>query len=147
MGIPIRRQSFDALPVDHEQNEQTHRHILVVDDDPFIVKLIQEYLEVMGHNVSCAYDGQAALVLAKSSKPNLIILDVNMPMINGLKTLEYLRKLEDTKNIPVLFLSGESSFKLTPALASVPRLSYVKKPIDLEDLNSIVKHLIETYPT
>ncbi len=140
-------EAFNALQVDSERDSRTFRHILVVDDDPFIVKLIQEYLEIIGYNVSCAYDGQAALVMAKATKPNLIILDVNMPMINGLKTLQYLRAIEDTQNIPVLFLSGETSAKLTPTLAAVPRISHVKKPIDLEDLNSIVSHLLEKYPT
>src|SRR5262249_3923208 len=117
-----------------------------VDDDPFIVKLIQEFLEMEGYGVSCAYDGQAALQLAKAAKPDLIILDVNMPYVNGLRALEFLRGLESTRNIPVLFLSGETSAKLEPDLSTAPRVSYVKKPIDLQDLHSIITHLLEKYP-
>ncbi len=120
--------------------------ILVVDDDPSIVHLLKENLEMEGYRVLEGYDGQAALNLAKSAHPSLIILDFNMPMINGLKALEFLRGMQETKNIPILFLSGESSSKLAPTLESAPRVAHVKKPIDLEDLNSIVKELLEKYP-
>jgi CheY-like chemotaxis protein len=119
--------------------------ILVVDDDPSIVHLLKENLEQEGYQVVEGYDGQAALQLAQSAKPNLIILDVNMPLINGLKALEYLRGLPETRNIPILFLSGETSSKLAPTLASAPRVSHVKKPIDLDDLNSLVRTLLEKY--
>ena len=121
--------------------------ILVVDDDPSIVHLLKEDFTEEGYRVLEGYDGQAALQLAKSAKPNLIVLDVNMPLINGLKALEFLRERADTKNIPILFLTGETSARLEPALASAPRVAHVKKPIDLDDLNSIVRQLLEKYPT
>jgi CheY-like chemotaxis protein len=120
--------------------------ILAIDDDPSIVHMLKESLEQEGYKVLEGYDGQAALQLARTAKPSLIILDVNMPMINGLKALEFLRGMQETRNIPILFLSGETSSKLTPTLESAPRVAHVKKPIDLEDLNSIVKELIEKYP-
>ncbi len=120
--------------------------ILVVDDDPSIVHLLKENLGQEGYQVLEGYDGQAALQLAKSSKPNLIIMDVNMPLINGLKALEFLRALPETKNIPILFLSGETSSLVMPALEKAPRVAHVKKPIDLDDLNSLVRQLIEKYP-
>ena len=123
------------------------RTILVVDDDAGIVNLLKENLSQVGYRVLEGFDGQAALQLAQSGKPNLIILDVNMPVINGLKALEFLRSREDTKNIPILFLSGETSARIEPMLASAPRVAHVKKPIDLDDLNSIVHELITKYPT
>ncbi len=120
--------------------------ILVIDDDPSIVHLLKENLELEGYRVLEGYDGQMALQLAKTSKPQLIVLDVNMPLINGLKALEYLRALPETKNIPILFLSGEASANVIPALESAPRVAHVKKPIDLDDLNSLVRQLLEKYP-
>ena len=120
--------------------------ILVIDDDPSIVHLLKENLEQEGYRVLEGYDGQAALQIAKKNKPNLIILDVNMPLINGLKALEFLRGLPETKNIPILFLSGESSSVVAPTLNAATRVAHVKKPIDLDDLNSLVRQLIEKYP-
>jgi len=121
--------------------------ILVIDDEPSIVHLLKEDLESEGYRVLEGYDGQMALQIAKASKPNLIILDVNMPLINGLKALEFLRGLPETKNIPILFLSGESSSSVTPALETAFRVAHVKKPIDLDDLNSLVRELLKKYPT
>jgi len=121
--------------------------IIVVDDDASIVNLLKENLEQQGYKVLEGYDGQAALHLAKTSKPQLIILDINMPLINGLKALEHLRGLEETKAIPILFLSGEASARVAPAVTEMSRVAYVKKPIDLDDLNSLVRTLIEKYPT
>src|SRR5207302_7166908 len=123
------------------------RTILVVDDDASIVHLLKENLEQEGYVVLAGYDGQAALQLAKVSRPNLIILDINMPLISGLKALEHLRGISETKNIPILFLSGETSAHVVPTLESAPRVAHVKKPIDLEDLNSIVRDLLGKYPT
>ena len=120
--------------------------ILVIDDDASIVHLLKEDLEIEGYRVVEGYDGQMALQLARSAKPNLILLDVNMPMINGLKALEHLRSMPETQNIPILFLTGEASSNVEPALAAAPRVAHVKKPIDLEDLNSLVKQLLEKYP-
>ncbi len=120
--------------------------ILVIDDDPSIVNLLKEDLEQEGYRVLQGYDGQMAMQMAKSSKPQLIIMDVNMPMTNGLRALENLRALPETKNIPILFLSGEVSSNVIPALAAAPRVAHVKKPIDLQDLNSLVRQIIEKYP-
>src|SRR2546425_13349181 len=107
---------------------------LVIDDDPSIVHLLRENLEQEGYRIVEGYDGQMALQLAKTAKPQLIILDFNMPLLNGLKALEYLRALAETKNIPILFLSGEASAQVAPALKSWARVAHVKKPIDLDDL-------------
>ena len=120
--------------------------ILVIDDDPSIVHLLKENLENEGYRVMEGYDGQMALQLARSSKPKLIILDVNMPLINGIKALEFLRGSSETKTIPILFLSGETSANVAPHLAEAPRVAHVKKPIDLDDLNSLVRQLLEKYP-
>ncbi len=78
--------------------------VLVIDDDPSIVHLLKEDLEAEGYNVLQGYDGQMALQIAQSAKPQLIVMDVNMPMINGLKALEHLRGLpRDTKAFPFFF--------------------------------------------
>ena len=121
--------------------------VLVVDDDPSIVHLLREDLEVEGYRVIEAFDGQMALQQARSARPHLIILDVNMPFLSGLKALEFLRESPETHKIPVLFLTGEASANVAPHLAEAPRVAHVKKPIDLEDLNSLVRQFLEKYPT
>jgi CheY-like chemotaxis protein len=120
--------------------------ILVVDDDPSIVNLLREDLTEEGYKVFCGYDGQMAIQLARRERPNLIILDVAMPMTNGLKAFEYLRTCEDTRQIPVIFVSGEMSRDIFPLIESAPRVAHLKKPMDLEHLNSMVRQFLAKYP-
>lgn len=119
--------------------------ILVIDDDPSIVNLLKEDLEMEGYVVLQGYDGQMALQMARQNKPRLIIMDVNMPLINGLKALEFLRGLQETKNIPIIFLTGEASGRVFPSVENAPRVAHLKKPIDLENLNSMVRQFLEKY--
>ena len=122
------------------------KSILVIDDDAAIVHLLKEDLEAEGYFVLEGYDGQMALQLARKNRPHLIIMDVNMPMVNGLKALEYLRSLEETKSIPIIFLTGEVSDRVFPNLETAPRVAHLKKPIDLDHLNSMVRAYIEKFP-
>ena len=121
--------------------------ILIADDDPAVVRLLEEDLAEFGYKVRSAYDGQAAIRSALQYRPNLIIMDVNMPMTSGLKALEYLRARPETSRIPVIFITGELSKDIYPAIAANSRVAHVKKPFDLESLNSLVQEFLEQYPT
>jgi len=122
-------------------------HILVADDDPSVVRLLQDNLDGLGYTVHCAYDGQAALRSALLYRPNLIIMDINMPLKSGLQALEFLRARPDTCKIPVIFVSGEPPEEIHPAIAGVSRVAFVHKPFDLESLNSLVQLFLAQYPT
>ncbi len=120
--------------------------ILIVDDDASIVNMLREDLSEEGYQVSCGYDGQMAIQLARQIHPDLIIMDVFMPMTNGLKAFAYLRESPETAKIPVIFVSGELSSDVYPVIAEEPRVAHLKKPMDLEHLNSMVRHFLEQYP-
>jgi CheY-like chemotaxis protein len=83
------------------------KKILVVDDQKNIRDLIKEVLSKNEFSVITASSGEEALVLAKTDKPHLILLDIAMPVMDGYITCEKLKKDSETKNIPVLFLSGK----------------------------------------
>ena len=121
--------------------------IQVIDDDPSIVNLLQENFELEGYKVVCGFDGLMAIQLARKHKPNLIIMDVNMPMTNGLKAMEMIRANEQTKNIPIILVTGEVSDRVFPKVAATQRVMHIKKPIDLEELNSLVRQVLKQYPT
>jgi len=128
-------------------SEQVLYQILIADDDPAIVRLLQEDLGEFGYTIRGAYDGQAVIRSALQHRPDLIIMDVNMPMTSGLKAFEYLRAREGTSRIPVIFISVELSKDIYPAIAETSRVAHLKKPIDLESLNSLVQQFLEQYPT
>ena len=116
--------------------------MIVVDDDKHLVELLQGYLEGLGCTVYTGHDGQAAWSLAKIRKPSLILMDVDMPFVNGLRALELMREDTLTKHIPVILLTGMASGSVYPKIASAPNVSHIKKPIALEDLGSLVRHYL-----
>jgi DNA-binding response OmpR family regulator len=77
--------------------------VLVVDDEPEIVKLVRAYLEAAGYRVVTAKDGREALLVTRHEKPDLIILDLTMPEMDG---LEFTRRLRQEKNTPVIMLTA-----------------------------------------
>jgi DNA-binding response OmpR family regulator len=121
--------------------------ILVIDDDLPLVQMLKSGLEADGYSIVTGFDGQMAVNLAKTRKPNLIIMDINMPMTNGLKALEFLRKTPQTSTIPIIFLSGEKSGSVYPVIESAQRVAFIKKPLDMEHLLSMVKQVLRQYPT
>ena len=80
--------------------------ILVVDDEPSIVKLVKTTLEGRGYVVDEAFDGQEAIVQAKLHKPDLILLDIMMPRMDGTEARKRLLADPETKDIPVIHLSA-----------------------------------------
>jgi CheY-like chemotaxis protein len=118
--------------------------ILVIDDDPSIVHLLKESLQGEGYRVLEGYDGKMAMELATTSHPQLIIMDLNMPGVDGMKALEILRQNPATARIPVVFLTGESSGHLPAGLSALPLVSHLTKPIELDRLNSVVQKVLLT---
>lgn len=83
-------------------------HILIADDNPDILRLIEINLKFEGYNVFTASDGNKALQIACQKLPDLIILDVLMPVMDGWQTLAHLKSRSETENIPVILLTGVS---------------------------------------
>ncbi len=81
------------------------RTIMVVDDDPDIVTLVRVILEQEGFNVRCANSGQQFFAVLEKEKPDLIILDVMMPVMDGLVVLARLKDAPETSSIPVILLT------------------------------------------
>src|SRR5580700_5999652 len=90
--------------------------ILVVDDDQPLVHVLKENLELEGYQVQAGYDGAAALELSLNWRPDLIVMDINMPLASGIDALTYLRKAPETRTIPVIFITGIESKTLYPVI-------------------------------
>jgi len=85
----------------------SNRTIMVVDDHPDLVEILRITLESNGFNVRCAYSGQELLAALEKEKPDLILLDIMMPRMDGLEVLYRLRENSDTASIPVIFLTAK----------------------------------------
>src|SRR5574342_446879 len=79
--------------------------ILVVDDEPKITQLVRDYLERAGFGVLVAYDGKKALSLAKTEKPDMVVLDLGLPQLDG---LDFTREFRRTSNAPVIMLTARA---------------------------------------
>ena len=117
--------------------------ILVVDDDEAINELIKTNLELFGYDVITAYDGIQGFTLAKQELPDLIILDVMMPDVDGYTVAKRVRENDTTKDIPILMLTamGELEDKVKGFDIGVD--DYLVKPFEMEELKVRVRALLK----
>ncbi len=107
--------------------------ILVVDDQPINVQLLKRKLEREGIQVSAAYNGLEALELIKVAKPDLILLDVMMPDMDGIEVCQRLQADEQTRSIPIIFITARTSKEGKIEGLNVGAVDYITKPIDLDE--------------
>lgn len=107
--------------------------ILVVDDQPINVQLLRRKLEREGIRVVSAYSGSEALELVQQNKPDLILLDVMMPDMDGIEVCERLQANEDLRGIPVIFITARTNKESKIEGLNVGAVDYITKPIDLDE--------------
>ena len=112
--------------------------ILVVDDEPKIVQLLRDYLERAGYTMLAANDGQTALAVTRAEKPDLVILDLGLPGLDGLDVTRALRK---SSSVPIIMLTarGEESDKLVGLELGAD--DYVTKPFSPKEVVARVRAL------
>jgi len=118
--------------------------ILLVDDEPQFVDLVKMRLEANDYEVLTAYDGQEALDKVHQESPNLIILDVGLPKIDGYEVISKLRVEERFRDIPVILLTGHKEAKDIKKGMELGAISYVQKPFKDETLLGIIQGLISS---
>lgn len=116
--------------------------ILVAEDQPHIRALIQYKLRNSGYQVVAVEDGEAALREAQSLKPALILLDVMMPLMTGFEVLAALKAKEETKHIPVLLVTAQSSEEEVLKGLEMGADDYVTKPFSPNELAARVKTVL-----
>jgi len=83
--------------------------ILLIDDHQTVFRLLEAIVRIKGHTLLYAESGQQGIVMARQELPDLILLDVMMPDIDGFKVCQYLKENEDTKDIPIMFLTARGA--------------------------------------
>ena len=113
--------------------------ILVVDDEPEIVKLVRAYLEEAGYRVTTAGNGREALLVTRHEKPDLIILDLTMPEMDG---LEFTRRLRQEKNTPIIMLTARVEETDRIIGLEMGADDYVTKPFSPREIVSRVRAVL-----
>jgi DNA-binding response OmpR family regulator len=118
--------------------DQTSR-ILIADDNPHILWLVQRHLELHGHQVLLAADGQTAVETAIAERPDLIILDVEMPVMDGYTACQRIRSFSDA---PIIMLSGLDRVKDRVRGLDMGADQYLVKPCAMQELVARVEALL-----
>ena len=117
--------------------------ILVVDDEPDVVEILRYNLTKSGYDVISAHSGFRALEQAKAELPDLIIMDIRMPELNGIETCRQLRQFDALKGIPVLFLTADSDEYTTMSAFDAGANHFITKPIKPGIIAGMIEELLQ----
>jgi len=146
LGKPIRRDElFAALAkVNVLPTGSGPARVLVVDDDPKAVDLVSDYLASFGHQVHKAYSGAHGIAIAGDEHPDLVILDLMMPEVNGFMVVEKLRENPRTSDIPIIILtakivSADERRRLNGHIVAIAEKSGIDRAAFLSEVNRAVR--------
>ncbi len=111
-------------------------HIMVVDDNHEMLRIVGRVLELEGYDVSTAPDGNTALALLGECKPDLIILDIIMPGLDGFQVIGHIRRRSD---VPIIMITAKHEVKLLQKALVLGADDYIKKPFDAQVLVARVR--------
>ena len=137
---------FDSDVVAIVKKLKTQR-VLVVDDDVIAREIARDVLEGQGFLVSLAEDGLKALTLFESEKPDLILLDVEMPKLNGFDTCKRLRHLPSGENIPVIMMTGRDDAEAIEQAFGVQATDFISKPVNWLILLQRIRYILRAANT
>ena len=123
-------------------NPASKRTIMVVDDNPDIVTIVKTLLEGNGFKVQPASSGQEVFILLTKKKPDLILLDIMMPWMDGLEVLTRLKSYSNTSTIPVVLLTAKQPDEAINGGYDLWADSYITKPFTNPQLLNVINRLI-----
>ena len=110
--------------------------VLIVDDEPEVRQVILEFLSSRGYDVIAAEGGIEAVAMVEASRPDLVLLDVAMPDVDGVETLRRIVAIDAT--LAVIMVTANADIGITSKLLALGAVDYVPKPFDLEYLDQAV---------
>ena len=123
-----------------QKSELSANNILIVDDTPDNLRLLSKALIREGYQVRCAINGTMALLTIKTKLPDLILLDINMPEIDGFEVCQQLKKSELTQDIPIIFISASGHIDDKTKAFEAGGIDYISKPFQIPELLSRVNN-------
>jgi len=136
---------LDALRRVIGEKEHPHkRHVLVVDDDPHVAEMLRQTLPESDFALDAAEDGEAGLQAIEVQRPDVILLDLMMPKLDGFGVIERLRANSELRNIPIIVISAkelteDESKTLKESVAFVMKKQGFNGDLLMEEINSVVK--------
>ena len=123
--------------------DKGHKKILIVEDEPHTLQIVKDRLESNGFEVITAIDGEEALATAKKEKPNLIILDVMLPKMDGFHVCRLLKFEEEYKSIPIIMVTAKATQADLDIGKQTGANAYIVKPFDFDALLLTMERLLQ----
>jgi two-component system, OmpR family, KDP operon response regulator KdpE len=120
-----------------------HRHILVVDDEPQITRVLRTALTAQGYEIRVAHDGESALELMKDWRPDLVLTDLAMPNVDG---IELCRRIREASDVPIIVLSVREQETTKVEALDAGADDYVTKPFSMDELLARVRANLRRAP-
>ncbi len=118
------------------------KRVLVIEDNEINLYLMRTILQKLGHQVIEAHDGFSGVELAIAERPDLILMDIQLPELDGYEATRKIRAIEETKNIPIIAITSYAMVGDREKILAVGCTAYIEKPIEpesfIEELNKYV---------
>ncbi|MDO8885393.1 response regulator [Candidatus Oleimmundimicrobium sp.] len=152
-GIKLGAVDYLTKPINIEKLSRTvsnalrssagaSKKVLIVDDDKDLVGLVQEILNNQGYNTVVAYDGLEGIIAAKKEQPDLILLDIKMPQLNGYEVVQKLKKAKETSKIPIVVMTAYEFDKTKTEILSLIE-QQISKPFSVDMIYSKIKEVLK----
>ena len=139
----VKQNNKGRVKISHQVAEtRENKNILIIDDENVIVDLIRTRLNSLGYNIKYSSNGKEGISLVEKTAPELIILDLMMPKLNGFEVIRQLKSDPDTEDIKIIVLSSKQSDKDINRTFELGADDYLSKPFSLAELENRVKRII-----
>lgn len=125
------------------ENNDAHPTIMVVDDDDDIRQMMRVLLEEDGYSVLEAENGQQAIEIAESTSPDLILMDLSMPVLDGLTATRRMREIDRVSDVPIIAITAYDSPEHRTNASAAGVNEYLTKPIDFVKLDKLLDHFLK----
>ena len=123
---------------------KTTYRILIVDDEDNVRRMLATAFSLQGHETHCASDGKAALSLFSETQPDVVLMDIRMPEMDGLETARAIRALErtDAKRIPIVAMTANAFAEDVQAAIDAGMNAHIAKPFDVNKMVNVISGLV-----
>jgi len=137
-GFPAMKDVRQKTETGPTSNEKRSGKILIVEDTDSIIMLLTEYLRYKGYQIIAARNGMEGVMLAKNEKPDLILMDVMMPVMNGVEATKQIRAEKDLQEIPIIALTALAMNGDKERCLQAGMNDYLSKPVQMKELEELI---------
>ena len=122
------------------KKQNSKRKVLIIDDDEFTLTMTQQLLQEEGYDIYSTADGPQGIAIFKQRRPDVVLLDIGLPSMNGLEVLRRIRSIDDSAK--VIIITGHASDESAEVALLYGALEYIRKPVEPQSLLQLLKSSI-----